>query len=104
MGHLGINQGEIYSNSTFPICTSTDINYDDEDLTDLRSGKSAYRNIMKVVEVGDGGIHRAMKKGKLNKASLVTVRIHKINIPIGFIPIYYKETKTTVYGTAEEDL
>ena len=104
MGHLGINQGEIYSRSAFPLCVETDINHSSEDLTDLYKGTSVARNYMKFVEVGNAGIHQAMKKGKLNKASIVTTRIHKINIPISYLPIYFKETKTVVYGTKGDDL
>ena len=104
LGHLGINQGEIYSRSAFPLCVETDINHSSEDLTDLHKGTSAARNYMKFVEVGNSGIHQAMKRGKLNKASVVTTRVHKINIPIGYLPIYYKETKTVVYGTKGDNL
>lgn len=104
LGHLGINQGEIYSRSAFPLCVETDINHSSEDLTDLHKGTSAARNYMKFVEVGNGGIHQAMKRGKINKASVVTTRVHKINIPIGYLPIYYKETKTVVYGTKGDNL
>ena len=104
MGHLGINQGEIYSRSAFPLGVETDINHSSEDLTDLYKGTSVARNYMKFVEVGNAGIHQAMKKRKLNKASIVTTRIHKINIPISYLPIYFKETKTVVYGTKGDNL
>lgn len=104
MGDIGINQGEVYSKSAFPLCVETDINYSSEDLINIDKGSSAARNYMKFVEVGNGGIHHAMKKGNLKKATLVTTRIHKINIPIGYLPIYYKETKTVVYGIKGEDL
>ncbi len=104
MGHLGINQGEIYSRSAFPLCVETDINHTSEDLTNLHKGTTTARNYMKFVEVGNAGIHQALKKGNLNKASFVTTRVHKINIPIGYLPIYFKETKTVVYGTRGDKL
>lgn len=104
MGHLGINQGGIYSKSAFPISVYSDINYQDEDLNYWEKGTSTSRNYLKFIEVGNGGIHKALMRGNLTKASLVTTRIHKINIPISFLPLYFKETKTTVYGNYKEDL
>lgn len=104
MGHLGIGQGQIYSKSAFPVSVSTDINNQTEDLSDLRSGKSSYRNYFRIVEVGNGGIHKAVRKGNLKRVSIVMVRIHKIHLPLGYVPLYYKEAKTVVYGNCEEDL
>ena len=104
MGHLGINQGGIYSKSAFPVSAYSEINYQDEDLDYWESGSSSFKNYFKLVEVGNGGIHKALKRGNLTKASLVTTRIHKINIPISFLPLYFKETKTTVYGNYKEEL
>ena len=104
MGHLGINQGEIYSKSAFPLCVGMDVNHTHADLVDIQKGTATARNYMKFVEVGNGGIHQALKKGKINKASIVTTRVYKINIPISYLPIYYKEVKTVVYGIKGEDL
>lgn len=100
---VGVDQGEVYSKSAFPLCVETDINYSSEDLTNLHQGSSTSRNFFTFVEVGDGGIHRAMLNGKLNKASFVSTKVHKINIPIGYLPLYYRETKTIVHGTKGED-
>lgn len=105
MGHLGIGQGTIYSKSEFPVSVAADINNENEDLLDLTSGNSKSRNFFKLVEVGNAGIHKAVKRGGLKRISIVTTRIHKINIPLFvYVPLYYKETKTVVYGNSEEDL
>ena len=104
MGHLGINQGGIYSKSAFPVSVSTDINNETQDLTNLQSGKSTSHNYFKIVEVGDAGINKAIRQGNLKRVSIVMTRVHKINIPISILPLYYKDVKTVVYGNCEEDL
>ena len=103
-GITGINQGNLYSKSEFPLCVSNAINTSDTDLTKIKSGTSVLRNYLKLIEIGDAGINNAIKNGELNNVAFVTTRVHKISIPLGHLPLYYKETRTFVYGNQKEKL
>ena len=94
--------GGIYTNTTFPVDTSLvqeeEGNGKDVDLTKLRKGEAKSTNILMLVDIGDAGIDHAMKNGGITKPLYVDTEIHKLFIPLVFIPIYVKETKTIVYG------
>ncbi len=94
--------GGIYTNTTFPVdvaqVQAEEGKGKEVDLSKLRKGVSKSRNILLLVDVGDSGIDAAMKNGGITKPLYVDTEIHKIFIPLVFIPIYVKETKTIVYG------
>lgn len=94
--------GGIYTNTTFPVDTAQvqteEGNGKDVDLTKLRKGEAKSTNILLLVDIGDSGIDAAMKNGGITKPLYVDTEIHKLFIPLVFIPIYVKETKTMVYG------
>lgn len=94
--------GGIYSNTTFPVDTAQvqaeEGNGKEVDLTKLRKGEAKSTNILMLVDVGDAGVESAMKNGGITKPLYVDTEIHKLFIPLVFIPIYVKETKTIVYG------
>ena len=94
--------GGIYTNTTFPVDTAQvqaeEGNGKDVDLSKLRKGVSKSTNILLLVDVGDSGIETAMKNGGITRPLYVDTEIHKLFIPLVFIPIYVKETKTIVYG------
>ena len=94
--------GGIYTNTTFPVDTAQvqadEGNGKNVDLTKLRKGESKSTNILLLVDIGDAGIDSAMKNGGITKPLYVDTEIHKLFIPLVFIPIYVKETKTMVYG------
>lgn len=94
--------GGIYTNTIFPVDTAQvqteEGNGKDVDLSKLRKGVSKSTNILLLVDIGDSGIDAAMKNGGITKPLYVDTEIHKLFIPLVFIPIYVKETKTIVYG------
>lgn len=94
--------GGIYTNTTFPVDTAQvqaeEGKGKDVDLSKLRRGEAKSTNILLLVDVGDSGIDAAMKNGGITKPLYVDTEIHKLFIPLGFIPLYVKETKTIVYG------
>ena len=53
---------------------------------------------MGFINWGDCSLNAAMKNGGITKPLYVDTEIHKVFIPLVFIPIYVKETKTIVYG------
>ena len=101
-GYIYYDLGGIYSNTTFPVDVAQV--QDDEgdgkeiDLVKLRKGEAKATNILMLVEVGDAGIDAAMRNGGITKPMYVETEIHKVFIPLIFVPIYVKESKTIVYG------
>lgn len=91
------DQGGIYTNSSFPVEVAKTSN-ENIDLKKLKSGESTSNNILWIIEVGDSGIQTAVKNGGITKIHYVDKKINKVYIPLGFIPIYVKQTKTIVYG------
>lgn len=92
------DQGAIYSGSSFPVDVTK--NTDDTMLVikDLKTGESTVNNILGLVETGDRGIQAAAKNGGITRIHYVDTKVNKVYIPLGFIPIYVKQTKTIVYG------
>ena len=68
------------------------------DLSKLKVGESTSRNILHIVEVGDASIDEAARKAGITKIHYVDSKTTKVFIPLGFIPILVRETKTLVYG------
>lgn len=91
------DQGVIYTNSGFPVdvAKTTD---DNIDLKKLKCGESTSNNILGIIETGDGGIQSATRNGGIKKIYYVDKKVDKVYIPLIFIPIYVKQTKTIVYG------
>ena len=91
--------GGIYTNTKIPIDVAKAENGEtDVDLKNLKSGESVSRNILFLVEIGNASINEAAKKGGIKKIKYVDSKCVKVFIPLGFIPILVKETKTIVYG------
>ena len=91
--------GGIYTNTKIPIDVAKAENGEtDVDLKNLKSGEAVSRNILFLVEVGDASINEAAKKAGIKKIKYVDSKCVKVFIPLGFIPILVKETKTIVYG------
>lgn len=94
--------GGIYTNTTFPVDTAQvqaeEGKGKEVDLSKLRRGESKSTNVLGLVDIGDSGIDAAMKNGGITKPLYVDTEIHKVFIPLVFIPIYVKETKTIVHG------
>ncbi len=94
-----VDQGGIYTNTSMPIDVSKAVNGETNiDLKNLKSGESVARNILYLVEIGDASIDEAARKAGITKIKYVDTKICKVFIPLGFIPIMVKETKTIVYG------
>lgn len=93
------DKGLIYSGASFPQSISNQINTTPpKNLNELKSGTSSASNILGLVETGDASIEAAAKNGGITEIQYVDTKIGKVYIPLLFIPIYVKETKTTVYG------
>ncbi|DAA84911.1 TPA: hypothetical protein CPT87_07220 [Candidatus Gastranaerophilales bacterium HUM_5] len=94
-----IDHGLIYSGSKFPqsVGKSTNIT-PPKNLSELRCGISTASNILGLVETGDASIEAAAKNGGITNIHYVDTKIGKVYIPLLFIPVYVKETKTLVYG------
>ena len=94
-----MDDGGIFTNVTTPVEATNAVNGEtDVDLKDLKKGESVARNILYLVETGDASIDEAAKKGGITKIKYVDSKTCKVFIPLGFIPILVKETKTIVYG------
>ena len=93
------DHGLIYSGSKFPQSVGKSINTPPpKNLEELKCGISTTSNILGLVETGNASIETAAKNGGITEIQYVDTKIRKVYIPILFIPIYVKETKTLVYG------
>lgn len=91
--------GYIFTNTSMPVDVSKAENGESNiDLSKLKVGESTSRNILHIVEVGDASIDEAAKKAGITKIHHVDSKTTKVFIPLGFIPILVRETKTLVYG------
>lgn len=95
--------GIIFNYVTLPLTTAkaTALNNNvDIDYTEnkLKKGVSFRTNYMRIVEVGDAGIYKAAKSGKISKIHYVEYKKEKIYLPTPFIPIYFDRFVTIVYG------
>lgn len=93
------DHGLIYSGSKFPQSIAPAINSAaPKNLSELKTGESTATNILGLVETGDASIEAAARNGGITEIEYVDTKIGKVYIPLLFIPIYVKETKTIVYG------
>ena len=98
-GFKYVDQGGIFTNTSTPVDAAKAENGEtDIDLKDLKSGESVARNILYIVETGDASIDAAARKGGITKIKYIDSKMCKVFIPLGFIPILVRETKTVVYG------
>ena len=99
-GYRYYDAGSIYAGTTFPQSVGRDINCSAKpvDIHKLKRGESASRNILKLIEVGDASISEAARNGRIKKIHYVDTQVSKVYIPLLFLPIYAKETRTIVYG------
>ncbi len=102
-GYRPVSQGWIVENVSLPVDTAKAVNNEDEINPDmetpkLRVGESRRRNFLKLVDVGNAGIDEAAKKAGITKIKYVDIQVQKVYVPLGFIPIFVKETVTKVYG------
>lgn len=99
-GYKYFDAGGLYAGTTFPQSVGKDINSlaKPVDIYKLKRGESASRNILKLIEVGDASISEAARNGRIKKIHYVDTQVSKVYIPLLFLPIYAKETKTIVYG------
>lgn len=102
---IGINtsayydKGAIFSGSTFPQSTANAVNLPKQQkLQKLKTGYAAKTNFFGLVEIGDSGINKAAKQANITQIHYVDTTVSKVYIPLLFIPIYAKTTRTTVYG------
>lgn len=102
---IGINtsayydKGAIFSGSTFPQSTANAVNLPkQQNLQKLKTGYAAKTNFFGLVEIGDSGIDKAAKQANITQIHYVDTTVSKVYIPLLFIPIYAKTTRTTVYG------
>lgn len=102
---IGINtsayydKGAIFSGSTFPQSTANAVNLPKQQkLQKLKTGYAAKTNFFGLVEIGDSGIDKAAKQANITQIHYVDTTVSKVYIPLLFIPIYAKTTRTTVYG------
>ena len=102
---IGINtsayydKGAIFSGSTFPQSTANAVNLPKQQkLQNLKTGYAAKTNFFGLVEIGDSGIDKAAKQANITQIHYVDTTVSKVYIPLLFIPIYAKTTRTTVYG------
>ena len=94
-----VDRGGIFTDTSTPVDAAKAINGEaDIDLKNLKSGESVARNILYIVEIGDASIDEAARKAGITKIKYVDTNTCKVFIPLGFIPIMVKETKTVVYG------
>jgi hypothetical protein len=101
----GVSGREWFINSKYPLDTAktgglnnpTNEIIDDFGKGRLKVGISKRINILGLVEIGDSGICRAMKRGNIRKIHYVDYSFEKVYIPI-YIPIYFNRSVTTVYG------
>ena len=92
------DKGLIYTGSSFPVDVSKNTNENIPNLENLKYGEATKNNILGLVEIGDGGMQAAIKNGGITQIHYVDTKVSKVYIPLGFIPIYVKQTKTIVYG------
>ena len=102
---IGINtsayydKGAIFSGSTFPQSTANAVNLPkQQNLQKLKTGYAAKTNFFGLVEIGDSGIDKAAKQANITQIHYIDTTVSKVYIPLLFIPIYAKTTRTTVYG------
>lgn len=94
-----IDRGGIFTNTSTPVdVAKISPEQKDIDLSTLKVGESTTRNILYVVEIGDASISEAAKRGGITNVKYVDSQTCKVLIPLAFIPILIKETKTVVYG------
>lgn len=92
------DQGAIYSGSSFPVDVAKNADNCMQAIENLKSGEAATNNILGIVETGDRSIQAAARNGGITRIHYVDSKVSKVYIPLGFIPIYVKQTKTIVYG------
>ena len=98
-GFKYVDEGGIFTNTATPVDAAKAENGETEvDLRNLKSGESVARNILYLVETGDASINEAARKGGITKIKYVDSKTCKVFIPLGFLPILVRETKTIVYG------
>ena len=92
------DQGLIYTGSSFPVNVAKNVEGNVPNIENLKCGEATTNNILGLVETGDRGVQAAARNGGITKIHYVDTKINKVYIPLGFIPIYVKQTKTLVYG------
>lgn len=92
------DHGLIYSGSSFPVDAAKCADSEMPSLEGLKTGESAVNNILGLVETGDGSIEAAARNGGITQIHYVDHQINKVYVPLIFIPVYVKQTKTIVYG------
>lgn len=97
-----LDQGYFFTNASFPQSASNSLDDSNDisikDFENLKKGVSATRNFFNLVAVGDASIHKAAKEANITNIKYVDIKVSKVYIPIGCIPIAAKEVKTIVYG------
>lgn len=81
--------GLFYTNAHYPV-TATGVTTP-ADLSLLKKGQSSATNILWCVEVGDAGINKAAKAGKIKNISFID--IHEKTVFI-----FFRKITTSVYG------
>ena len=92
------DQGFIYTGSSYPVDVANNVDDHVPPKSILKCGEAVTNNILGIVETGDRSIQAAARNGGIKKIYFVDTKINKVYIPLGFIPIYVKQTKTIVYG------
>jgi len=92
--------GQLYTGVSFPQGAGNNVADSDKtaNIYKLKKGESTSRNILMLFEIGDAGIEKAARNGGVTKIHYVDTRVNRVFIPLGFIPIFVRETKTLVFG------
>lgn len=90
--------GAIYTGSTFPTDTAKVAGGVEIPKEKLKMGMSLSENFLGLVQIGNSEIDAAARNGGITKIHYVDSKIDKVYVPILFIPIYMKATRTIVYG------
>lgn len=97
-----LDQGYFFTKASFPQSASNNLddsnNISIENYNNLKKGESVTRSFFNLVAIGDASIHKAAKNANITNIKYVDIKVAKVYIPIGCIPIAAKEVKTVVYG------
>ena len=80
--------GLFYTEAQYPV---TATGADTVNLNHLKRGESSALGVLGLVEVGNAGIYKAAKKGRINK-------VHFIDVKETTVLFFFRKIRTIVYG------
>ena len=94
-----LDNGYFFTKASFPQSASNSLDGSNNiSIENLKKGESVTRSFFNLVAIGDASIHKAAKNANITNIKYVDIKVAKVYIPIGCIPIAAKEVKTIVYG------